>query len=65
MIIKYQIIKRKDGETHSPILLHPPIIGDGIYEFDTIEECELKIEQIQGFSIYENIKLSVREVYYN
>jgi hypothetical protein len=65
MIIKYQIIKQKEGETNHPIILHPPTIGDGIFEFDTIEECETKIEQIKGFSIYENIKLSVQEVYYN
>lgn len=65
MIIKYQIIKQKDGQQDDPILLHPPTIGDGIYQFDTIKECEDKIEQIKGFSIYENITLDIRQVYYD
>lgn len=65
MIIKYQIVKKREGEDGDPILLYPTPIGDGIYEYDTIEECQSKIDSMIGFSIYENVTLSIKEVYYN
>ena len=58
MIIKYQIVKK-------PILLYPTVIGDGMYEYDTIEECQSKIDSMIGFSIYDGVTLSIKEVYYN
>jgi hypothetical protein len=65
MITKYQIVKKKEGEIGEPLLLYPTIIGDGVYEYDTIEECQSKIDSMIGFSIYEGVTLSIREVYYN
>jgi hypothetical protein len=65
MITKYQIVKKKEGEIGEPLLLYPTIIGDGVYEYDTIEECQSKIDSMIGFSIYDGLALSVKEVYYN
>jgi hypothetical protein len=65
MKTKYQISKKKIEDVGDPIILHPPIIGDGIYEFDTIEECENKINQMIEFSIYSGVTLTIKEVYYD
>lgn len=65
MTIKYQIVKKKQGEVADPILLHPNVIGDGIYEYDTIEECQSKIDTMVGFSIYSDVTLLIKEVYYD
>ena len=64
MVIKYQIVKKREDEVGEPILLYPTPIGDGIYEYDTIEECQSKIDSIIGFSIYDNVILTIKEVYY-
>ncbi len=64
MIIKYQIIKKRENEVGEPILLYPAPIGDGIYEYDTIEECQSKIDSMVGFSIYSGVTLTIKEVNY-
>jgi hypothetical protein len=65
MTTKYQIVKKINNNTSDPIILHPPTIGDGIYEFDTIDECQNKINQMMDYSIYSNITLTITEVYYD
>jgi hypothetical protein len=65
MTIKYQILKKKIEHVGDPLILHPPIIGDGIYEFNTVEECENKINQMNGYSIYSGVTLTIKEVYYD
>ena len=65
MRTRYQIIKRRDKHFGEQIILHPNIIGDEIYEFDTIKECELKIEEIKNLEMYSDVILSIKDVYYN
>lgn len=64
MRTKYQIRKQRINSTGQSIILHPILIGDEIYEFDTIEECELKIEEIKNMEMYSDVTLSIKEVYY-
>ena len=64
MVIKYQIVKKREDEIGEPILLYPTPIGDGIYEYDTIEECQTQIDSMVGFSIYSGVTLTIKEVYY-
>jgi hypothetical protein len=64
MKIRYQIRKKRTKHFGSQIILHPYIIGDVIYEFDTIEECEAKIEEIKNWEMYSDVELSVKDVYY-
>jgi hypothetical protein len=65
MRTKYQIIKKRSKHFGDQIILHPNIIGDEIYEFDTIEECEIKIEEIKNWEMYLDVTLSIKDVYYN
>ena len=51
MRIRYQIIKKRNKHFE-------------IYEFDTIEECERKIEEIQDWEMYSDVTLSIKDVYY-
>lgn len=64
MRTKYQIIKKRSKYFGEQIILHPFLTNDEIYEFDTIEECELKIEEIQNWEMYSDVTLSIKEVYY-
>lgn len=64
MRTRYQIIKKRNTFFGEQIILHPNIIGDEIFEFDTIEECETKIEEIRNWEMYLDVTLSINEVYY-
>ena len=65
MKTKFQIIKKRNKFFGEQIILHPNIIGDEIYEFDTVEECETKIEEIKNWEMYLDVTLSIKQVYYN
>jgi hypothetical protein len=64
MRTRYQIIKKRNKHFGEQIILHPFLNGDEIYEFDTIEECETKIEEIRNWEMYSDVILSIKEVYY-
>jgi hypothetical protein len=64
MRTRYQIIKKRNKHFGEQIILHPNIIGDEIYEFDTIELCESKIKEIENLEMYIDVMLSIKEVYY-
>ena len=64
MKIRYQIRKQRINTTIQSIILHPLLIGDAIHEFDTIEECELEIEEIKNMEMYSDVVLSIKDVYY-
>lgn len=64
MRIRYQIIKKRNRYFGEQIILHPFLNGDEIYEFDTIEECQSKIDEIQNWEMYSDVELSIKEVYY-
>jgi hypothetical protein len=64
MRTKYQIIKKRNKHFGEQIILHPFLNGDKIYEFDTIQECETKIKEIQNWEMYSDVTLSIKEVYY-
>jgi hypothetical protein len=64
MRTRYQIIKKRSTYFGEQIILHPNIVGDEIYEFNTIGECEIKIEEIKNWEMYLDVTLSIKEVYY-
>jgi hypothetical protein len=61
---KYRIIKKIHNTIGDFILLHPTVENDEIYEFDSIEEAQNKLEEIKEWSIYENIELIIVEIDY-
>ena len=64
MRTRYQIIKKRNKYFGEQITLHPFLNGDEIYEFDTIEECETKINEIKDWEMYSDVILSTKDVYY-
>jgi hypothetical protein len=61
---KYRIIKKYPNVIGDFILLHPTVENDEIYEFDSIEEAQNKLEEIKEWLIYENIELIIVEIDY-
>lgn len=61
---QFRIIKKKPHDDNDFILLHPLVQGDAIYEFETLDEANSKLEQIKNLEIYKDIQLLVIEVTY-
>jgi hypothetical protein len=58
-MIQYVILKNG-----TDMLLNPPVDGDQIYFFESLEQAQQKIEEIKDLDIYQNISLSILKIDY-